>query len=156
MRSSTCVSMSPAQSPKYAGTRPFTCVQYTRCRFQSTSSTSQHAPAMAMRSPGGGGFTMVPSSALAPYGELFVLLEHRVELERVGDALTRESHDEAARLGLLDLLRLEEVAQEHAEVVGGDAVEVGEREHAGGELRRRELPARGERGHGLVVEQAVG
>ena len=54
--------MSPGQSPKYAGTLPLTCVQYTRRRLWSTSSTTQTCPAMAIFSPAGGGCTMVPIS----------------------------------------------------------------------------------------------
>ena len=93
---------------------------------------------------------------VAAYRVLLVLLEHGVELERVGDALARQAHDEAARLRLLDLIRLEEVVQKDAEVVPRDAVEDREVEHALGKPCRRELALAGKRGDGLVVEQTVG
>ena len=89
-------------------------------------------------------------------GKLLVLLEHGVELKVVDDALAREAHDEPAALGDLDVVDLNEVAQQHAVVIGGDAMEIAEREHALGKLGRRELAGAGERRHGLVIEQAVG
>ena len=112
---------------------------------------------MAMRSPAGGGFTIVPSSErLAAHRELLVLLEHGVELEGVRDALPGEPHDEAAALGELDMVRLDQMAQKDAQVVGGDPVEVGQGEHPSGEFGGGELAAAGEGRHHLVVEQAVG
>ena len=83
-------------------------------------------------------------------------MEHRIELERVCDALTGDSHDEPAAFSDLDLVRIDEVVQKHAQVVCGDAVEVAQCEHALCELRGGELPTGRERGHDLVVEQAVG
>ena len=46
--------------------------------------------------------------------------------------------------------------KQDAVVVGRHAVEWAQREHARRELGRAHLPARGQRGHGLVVEQAEG
>ena len=54
------------------------------------------------------------------------------------------------------MVDLDEVAQQHAIVIGRDAVEIAEREHALGKFGRRELTGAGKRRHGLVVEQAVG
>ena len=93
---------------------------------------------------------------LAANGELLVFLEHSVELKVVNDALARETHDEPTALGDLDVVDLDEVAQQYAIVIGRDAVEIAEREHALSKLGRRELAGAGERRHGLVVEQAVG
>ena len=92
----------------------------------------------------------------AANGKLLVLLEHGVELKVVDDALAREAHDEPAALGDLDVVDLNEAAQQHAVVIGGDAVEIAEREHALGKFGRRELAGAGERRHGLVIEQTVG
>ena len=92
----------------------------------------------------------------AAHRVLLVLLEHGVELERVGGALARDSHDEAAALRLLDLVGLEQMMQQAAQVVGAHAVEVREREHALRELGGHELAARGKRRHHLMIEQAVG
>ena len=92
----------------------------------------------------------------AANGKFLVFLEHGVELKVVDDALAREAHDEPAALGDLDVVDLNEVAQQHAVVIGGDAVEIAEREHALGKLGRCELAGAGERRHGLVIEQAVG
>ena len=80
----------------------------------------------------------------AANGKLLVFLEHGVELKVVDDALAREAHDEPASLGGLDMVDLDEVAQQHAIVIGRDAVEVAEREHALGKFGRRELAGAGE------------
>ena len=93
---------------------------------------------------------------LAANGELLVFLEHGVELKVVDDALSRETHDEPTALGDLDVVDLDEVAQQYAIVIGRDAVEIAEREYTLSKLGRRELAGAGERRHGLVVEQAVG
>ena len=103
---------------------------------------------MAIRSPGGGRF--------AADRELLVFLKHGVELKVVDDALAREAYDKPAALGDLDVVNLDEVAQQHAVVVGRDTMKVAEREHALGKLCRCELAGAGERRHGLVIEQAVG
>ena len=93
---------------------------------------------------------------LAANGELLVFLEHGVELKVVDDALARETHDEPAALGDLDMVDLNEVTQQHAIVIGRDAMEIAECEHALGKLCRREFAGAGKRRHSLVVEQAVG
>ena len=54
------------------------------------------------------------------------------------------------------MVDLNEVAQQRAVIVGRDAMEIAEREHALGKFGRRELAGAGKRRHGLVVEQAVG
>ena len=54
------------------------------------------------------------------------------------------------------MVGLNEVAQQHAVVIGGDAVEIAEREHALGKFGRRELAGAGEGRHSLVIEQTVG
>ena len=92
----------------------------------------------------------------AANGELFVFLEYGVELKVVNDALARETHDESAALGDLDMVDLNEVTQQYAIVIGRDAMEIAECEHALGKLCRRELAGAGKRRHSLVVEQAVG
>ena len=92
----------------------------------------------------------------AANGELLVFLEHGVELKVVDDALARETHDEPAALGDLDMVDLNEVTQQHAIVIGRDAMEIAECEHALGKLCRREFAGAGKRRHSLVVEQAVG
>ena len=92
----------------------------------------------------------------APDGKLLVFLEHSVELKVVDDALARETHDEPTALGDLDVVDLDKVAQQYAIVIGRDAVEIAEREHALGKLGRCELAGAGERRHGLVIEQTVG
>ena len=92
----------------------------------------------------------------AANGKLFVFLEHGVELKVVDDALAREAHDEPTALGELDMVDLDEVAQQYAIVIGRDAVEIAEREHTLSKLGRCELAGAGERRHGLVIEQAVG
>ena len=92
----------------------------------------------------------------AANGKLLVFLEHGVELKVVDDALAREAHDEPTALGDLDVVDLDEVAQQYAIVIGRDAVEIAEREHALSKLGRCELAGAGERRHGLVIEQAVG
>ena len=93
---------------------------------------------------------------LAANGELLVFLEHGVELKVVDDALARETHNEPTALGDLDMVDLDEVAQQHAIVIGRDAMEITECEHALGKFGRRELSGTGEGRHGLVVEQTVG
>ena len=93
---------------------------------------------------------------LAPDGELLVFLEHGVELKVVNDALAREAHYEPTALGDLDMVDLNEVAQQHAIVIGRDAMEIAECEYALGKLCRREFAGAGKRRHSLVVEQAVG
>ena len=93
---------------------------------------------------------------LAADGELLVFLEQGVELKVVNDAFAREAHNEPTALGDLDMVDLDEVAQQHAIVIGRDAMEITEREHALGKFGRRELSGTGKRRHGLVVEQAVG
>ena len=93
---------------------------------------------------------------LATNGELLVFLEYGVELKVVNDALARETHDESAALGDLDMVDLNEVTQQYAIVIGRDAMEIAECEHALGKLCRRELAGAGKRRHSLVVEQAVG
>ena len=45
----------------------------------------------------------------APDGKLLVFLEHGVELKVVDDALARETHDEPATFGDLDMVDLNEV-----------------------------------------------
>ena len=92
----------------------------------------------------------------APDGKLLVLLEHGVELKVVDDALSRETHDEPATFGDLDMVDLDEVAQQYAIVIGRDTVEIAERENALSKLGRCELAGTGERRHSLVVEQTVG
>ena len=89
-------------------------------------------------------------------GKLLVLLEHGVELKVVDDALSRETHDEPATFGDLDMVDLDEVAQQYAIVIGRDTVEIAEREHTLSKLGRCELAGTGERRHSLVIEQAVG
>ena len=54
------------------------------------------------------------------------------------------------------MVDLDEVAQQHAIVIGRDAMEITEREHALGKFGRCELAGAGKRRHGLVIEQAVG
>ena len=54
------------------------------------------------------------------------------------------------------MVDLDEVAQQYAIVIGRDAVEIAEREHALSKLGRCELAGAGERRHGLVIEQTVG
>ena len=93
---------------------------------------------------------------LAANGELLVFLEYGVELKVVNDALARETHDEPAALGDLDMVDLNEVTQQYAIVIGRDAMEIAECEHALGKLCRREFAGAGKRRHSLVVEQAVG
>ena len=90
---------------------------------------------------------------LAANGELLVFLEHGVKLKVVNDALAREAHDEPTALGDLDVVDLDEVAQQYAIVIGRDAVEIAEREHALGKFGRREFAGAGEGRHGLVIEQ---
>ena len=92
----------------------------------------------------------------APDGKLLVLLEHGVELKVVDDALSRETHDEPATFGDLDMVDVDEVAQQYAIVIGRDTVEIAEREHTLSKLGRCELAGTGERRHSLVVEQTVG
>ena len=92
---------------------------------------------------------------VAADGVLDVFLEDGVELVVVGHALAREAHDEAARLRSLDVVVGKKEAQELTEVVCAHAAEHGEREHARGELRGRELAFRGEDGERLVTQQAV-
>ncbi len=93
---------------------------------------------------------------LAAYGVLLVFLEHRIELERVREALAGQPHDKAAALGSLDVVGLDEVAQQRAKIVERDAPERAEGEHAFGQARRRQLAAARQRRHRLMVEQAVG
>ena len=93
---------------------------------------------------------------LAANGELLVFLEHGVKLKVVNDTLARETHDEPAALGDLDMVDCNEVTQQHAIVIGRDAMEIAEREHALGKFGRRELSGAGEGRHGLVIEQTVG
>ena len=93
---------------------------------------------------------------LATNGELLVFLEYGVELKVVDDALSRETHDESAALGDLDMVDLNEVTKQYAIVIGRDAMEIAEREHALGKFGRRELAGAGEGRHGLVIEQTVG
>ena len=93
---------------------------------------------------------------LAANGELLVFLEHGVKLKVVNDALAREAHDQPAALGDLDMVDGNEVTQQHAIVIGRDAMEIAEREHALGKFGRREFAGAGERRHGLVIEQTVG
>ncbi len=92
----------------------------------------------------------------AANGKLLVFLEHGVELKVVDDALAREAHDEPTALGDLDVVDLDEVVQQYAIVIGRDAVEIAEREHALSKLGRCELAGAGECRHGLVIEQTVG
>ena len=77
----------------------------------------------------------------AAHGELLVFLEDGVELEGVGDALAGEPYDEAAGLGLLDMLGLKQMAKKGSQVVCRYAVEVAQAEHALRELCGRQLPA---------------
>lgn len=93
---------------------------------------------------------------LTANGELLVFLEYGVELKVVNDALSCETHDESAALGDLDMVDLNEVTKQYAIVIGRDAMEIAECEHALGKLCRRELAGAGKRRHSLVVEQAVG
>ena len=93
---------------------------------------------------------------LAANSELLVFLEHGVELKVVDDALARETHDEPAAFGDLDMVDLNEVTQQHAIVIGRDAMEIAQCEHALGKFGRRELSGAGEGRHGLVIEQTVG
>ena len=51
-------------------------------------------------------------------GKLLVFLEHSVELKVVNDALAREAHDQPAALGDLDVVDLDDVAQQYAIVIG--------------------------------------
>ena len=93
---------------------------------------------------------------LAADGELLVFLEHGVELKVVNDAFAREAHNEPTALGDLDMVDFDEVAQQHAIVIGRDSMEITEREYALGKLCRREFAGAGKRRHGLVIEQTVG
>ena len=93
---------------------------------------------------------------LAADGEFLVLLEDGVELEGIGEPLSRETHDQASTLGHLDVLDLDKVTQQAAQVIGAHAMEIGESQDACGELGGRELSATCERAHDLVVQQAVG
>ena len=54
------------------------------------------------------------------------------------------------------MVDVNEVTQQHAIVIGRDAMEIAEREHALGKLCWREFSGAGEGRHGLVIEQTVG
>ena len=93
---------------------------------------------------------------VASDGILLVLLEHGVELERIGHALAGKPHDEATVLGALHVVDFDEVGEEGAEVLGAHAIEDREVKDALCKLGGRELTLACERGDGLVVEQTVG
>ena len=57
---------------------------------------------------------------------------------------------------MFNLVGLQQVMEQTAQVVGGHTMEVREREHATRELCGREFTAGGKRGHNLVIEQAIG
>ena len=87
---------------------------------------------------------------------LLVFLKHSVELERVCDPFSGQSDNQSALFCPLDLIRFQQMMQQHFVVFGCDIVEISQRQDAGGELLRRHFPAGGECGHRLVIEQAVG
>ena len=91
-----------------------------------------------------------------PDGVLDVLLEDRVELVVVDDPLPGQAHDQAPVLRQVDVVDLQQVAQEQAVVILGDPVKTGQGQDPGGQLGGGHLAAGGQGAHGLVVEQAVG
>ena len=54
------------------------------------------------------------------------------------------------------MIVLDEMAQQAAQVIGADAMEIGEGEHASGKFGGRQFTAAGKCAHDLMVEQAVG
>ena len=57
---------------------------------------------------------------------------------------------------MFDLIGLQQVMEQAAQIVGGYAMKVRKREHAAREFCGREFTAGGKRGHNLVIEQAIG
>ena len=88
--------------------------------------------------------------------ELLIILEHRIELEGVCYTLTGQADNQPTALGCLDLVGFKEMAEQNSVIVKAHPVEVGQRKHALGKLRRSKLSAACQRRHGLVVQQAVG
>ena len=57
---------------------------------------------------------------------------------------------------MFDLVGLQQVMEQTAQIVSGHAMEVREREYTTRELCGREFTAGGKRGHNLVIEQTIG
>ena len=87
---------------------------------------------------------------------LHVLLEHGVELVVVHNALPCKAHHQAAVFRAVDVVVFQQVAEQDAVVLLGDAVEAGQGQYPAGQLPGGHLPAGGQGAHGLVVQQAVG
>ena len=83
--------------------------------------------------------------------KLLVVLEHRIELEGIGDALPCKTHNQAPRFRCLDLIGLEKMMEQHAIVIEADAMEIRQGKHTFGKLCRSKLTATCQRCHCLVV-----
>ena len=93
---------------------------------------------------------------LATHAVFLVLLKHGIELEVVHPALAGQTYYQTAALGQLHMVYLQQVAQQQAEVVLRHVLEIAQGQYARSQFGRGHFAARGQGGHGLVVEQTVG
>ena len=93
---------------------------------------------------------------LTAHRVFLILLKHRIELEVVHLTLSRNAYDESAPLGALYMVGLEQMTQQHTEVVLCDIAEIAQRQHARCQFGWHHLTIGSQCGHGLMIKQAVG
>ena len=88
-----------------------------------------------------------------PDGIFYVLLKDSVKLVIVHDPLPGKTDDQAAVLSQVDMVDLQKVPQEKAEIILADPVKDGQGQDPGGQFSGRHFAAGGQCAHGLVVEE---
>ena len=93
---------------------------------------------------------------IAAHGVLLVLLEHPVELKGAGNPLPSEPHNQPALLRPLEMVRIQQMGQQHLVVLLADPVKIRQGQHLSRQAGRRHFPVGLEYAHGLMVQQTVG
>ena len=92
--------------------------------------------------------------AAGAHGVFEILLKDGVEFIVVDDPLACDAEDQAAVLGAVDVVGLQQIAKQNAVIVLCDTVKDRQGQHARGKLRGGHLAAGREGAHGLVIQQA--
>ena len=93
---------------------------------------------------------------IAADGVFLILTEDGVELIVVDDTLASQTDKESTAVGALDVVDLEQVEEQGAEVVLRNIAEGRQRQDTRSQLGRQHLATRRQRGHRLMIEQTVG
>ena len=90
------------------------------------------------------------------HGILDIFLKHRVKFIIVYNPLSGQAQDQAAVFCTADMVRLQQMTEQHPVILLGDPVKAGQGQHPGSQLPRGHFPAGGQGAHGLMVQKAVG